>query len=287
MQNNQYSEKWINAGGLNTRYLEAGDENAQPVILLHDGGFGGSADTSWAGVIPDLAKAGFRVLAPDMLGYGGTDKVYFFDRSPTEFRALHIGNFCTALGINNVHFVGTSFGGTLVLRALTMKTTPWPFASACSISGTGGPWRVPEAMAKLGEYDGTIESMDKNLMPIIVDPDYEGFDCGSYLQKRHAQSLIPGHFGALAAARLTAPWENRPAPAKDTFPASLSGCQVPVLLVEPEDDPSCEPNWGAKIQEVIPTARVEKISGRHTPNVDRPQLVVDTLVNWINQVTQN
>jgi pimeloyl-ACP methyl ester carboxylesterase len=57
--------------GLNMHVLEAGfeGENRPCVVLLH--GFPELA-YSWRKVIPALAAAGFRVLAPDQRGYGRT-----------------------------------------------------------------------------------------------------------------------------------------------------------------------------------------------------------------------
>ena len=53
--------------GLLTSYLEAG--NGDPVILLHGGEFGAEAEIGWEQTIMALA-ARYRVLAPDMLGFG-------------------------------------------------------------------------------------------------------------------------------------------------------------------------------------------------------------------------
>ena len=284
MSTTQLNDKYIVAGGFKTRYVEAGPADGVTVVLLHDGGFGACAETSWGGVAPLLAQAGYRVLIPDMLGFGGTEKAYFFDRSPVAFRMKHVSDFCAALSLQSAHFIGTSFGGTLLMRALTVRPHSWPIASACSIAGTGGPWRVPEAMAKLAEFDGTVEAIAR-LITMIADPGYEGFDHDTYVKERHERSLVPGHYAALSAARLQAPWEQSGLSAQaDAYPSSLEGCTVPLLVVEPADDPSCQPGWTSHIQKVLPTAKVEKISGRHTPNVDRPQLVADLLLRWLEQV---
>lgn len=284
MSNTQLNEKYVLAGGFKTRYLEGGSADSVPVVLLHDGGFGACAEITWGGVAPLLVKAGYRVVIPDMLGFGGTEKAYFFDRSPVAFRMKHVGDFCAALSIRNAHFVGTSFGGTLLMRALAIKPHPWPIASGCSIAGTGGPWRVPEAMARLAEFDGSVEAISR-LVSMIADPDHEGFDCGSYVKERHARSLVPGHYAALSAARLQAPWEQAgPSAQADAYPASLEGCSVPLLLVEALDDPTCQPGWPANIQKVLPSAKAQRIAGRHSPNVDRPKLVADLLLRWLEEV---
>src|SRR3984893_14293609 len=62
--------------GLATSYLEAG--TGDPVILLHGGEFGASAEIGWEHNIPALA-ARYRVLAPDMLGFGQSAKVIDFN----------------------------------------------------------------------------------------------------------------------------------------------------------------------------------------------------------------
>jgi pimeloyl-ACP methyl ester carboxylesterase len=57
----------------------------------------------------DLA-ADFRVYAPDLLGFGRSDKVVFLDRAPYAPCVQQIADFCRAVGIERAHFVGTSFG---------------------------------------------------------------------------------------------------------------------------------------------------------------------------------
>ena len=57
--------------GLATGYLEAG--SGDPVILLHGGEFGASAEIGWERTIPALA-AHYRVIAPDMVGFGFSDR---------------------------------------------------------------------------------------------------------------------------------------------------------------------------------------------------------------------
>ena len=58
-------------GGVRLRYLSAGDSDGPPVLLWH--GFLGTCQV-WRKVMPLLADAGYAVLAPDMRGYGDSDK---------------------------------------------------------------------------------------------------------------------------------------------------------------------------------------------------------------------
>ena len=69
------SHHTILVDGLQTHFLEAGD--GDPVVLLHGGEFGASAEIGWEKAIPALSRH-YRVLAPDMLGFGESAKVVDF-----------------------------------------------------------------------------------------------------------------------------------------------------------------------------------------------------------------
>ena len=72
---NPWQDHTILVDGIRTHYLEAGD--GPPVVLLHAGEFGGAAELSWEHTIPALAEQ-YRVIAPDWLGFGYTDKLHDF-----------------------------------------------------------------------------------------------------------------------------------------------------------------------------------------------------------------
>ena len=59
------------AGGVTLHYWLGGDPNGPPILLWH--GFPGTG-YSWHKVMPLLVAAGYRVLVPDMRGYGDSDK---------------------------------------------------------------------------------------------------------------------------------------------------------------------------------------------------------------------
>src|SRR6204780_5965858 len=77
-------------GGVTLRYWLCGDPNGLPVLLWH--GFLGTS-YSWHKVMPLLVEAGYRVLVPDMRGFGDSDKPagtegYDGRALAEEFRAL-------------------------------------------------------------------------------------------------------------------------------------------------------------------------------------------------------
>src|SRR5262250_1246393 len=103
------SVKQIEAGLLNTGYVEVGPPNGRTVILLH----GWPYDIySFADVAPFLAAKGYRVIVPYLRGYGSTRFL-----SPDTFRngqpsavAVDITNLMDALKINSAVLAGFDWG---------------------------------------------------------------------------------------------------------------------------------------------------------------------------------
>ena len=87
------------------------DDGAGEVLLLIHG-IGGSSN-SWSGVIPLLAKK-YRVIAPDLLGHGESDKPRG-DYSVGAFAVL-LRDFLDALDIPQVTVIGHSLGGGIAMQ---------------------------------------------------------------------------------------------------------------------------------------------------------------------------
>src|SRR5437016_2736697 len=101
------------AAGIPTNYLEDGEGPA--VVLIHGSGPGVSAYANWRLTIPALAKR-LRVLAPDMAGFGSTER-----RPDAKYGlplwADQVVGLLDALGLEHASLVGNSFGGAIALRA--------------------------------------------------------------------------------------------------------------------------------------------------------------------------
>ena len=87
------------------------DDGAGEVLLLIHG-IGGSSN-SWSGVIPLLAKK-YRVIAPDLLGHGESDKPRG-DYSVVAFAVL-LRDLVDALDVTRVTVIGHSLGGGIAMQ---------------------------------------------------------------------------------------------------------------------------------------------------------------------------
>lgn len=101
--------RFIDVHGLRVHYQEAGHRDAPPMFLIH--GFLSSTFV-WSRVFLELAAAGFRVIAPDLIGAGYSAKPRNFSYS-IESQARIIAGLLERLGCKNAILVGSSYGGAV------------------------------------------------------------------------------------------------------------------------------------------------------------------------------
>ena len=184
--------------GLETQYFEAGA--GEPLVLLHGGEFGACAELGWENNIEELSEH-FRVIAPDWLGFGGTAKVHDFVDGKAR-RLRHMAGFCEDMGIDSGIFVGNSMGGAMLLNDAAADRPQLPASKVISVCG-GGPLEKNDSVAALFDYDGSVEGM-RRLLDGLFEGQYWRTD-PDYLQRRHAASIAPGAWEAVAAARFRRP----------------------------------------------------------------------------------
>ena len=102
------SVRMIRTNGINMAVYEAGSGPA--VVLLH--GFPGLAFT-WRHQIPALAAAGYRVIVPDLRGYGLSDRPTDVESYDIDHLTRDLVGLLDALDVEKAVFVGHDWGGLL------------------------------------------------------------------------------------------------------------------------------------------------------------------------------
>src|SRR5436309_7512168 len=106
--NPEYS--WFTrVNGVRVHYQEAGNEKAPPIILIH--GFI-SSNLIWSHVLEPLAQKGFRAIAPDLPGYGYSEKPRDAEYTINE-QARSVIGLMDRLGIRKAAIAGASYGGAI------------------------------------------------------------------------------------------------------------------------------------------------------------------------------
>jgi len=268
----------LKLNGLKTHLHIWGQSDRPPLLLLHDGMYGADALTAWDQVAPILAKEYF-VMAPDLLGFGRSDKVVFVDRSPYLPRLEQVEALLETFSPTQpCHIVGTSFGGSLALRILERNRLS--LASVVAISGTGGPWRVPAGITALNDYPQPDLEKMKLLLSQVTNR-YAGFD--QLAQRRYQNTLIPGHFEAIAAMGLRNPANARSSGSTDPYPSTLTPVTTPVMLVAGTQDVLLDADWAQKLSSHLPAAPVtiKTLPTGHSPNLDQAELTASVLLSFL------
>jgi haloalkane dehalogenase len=121
-------------GVLRVHYLDEGPRDAAPVLLLH-------GEPSWSylyrHMVPPLVAAGHRVIVPDQVGFGRSDKPseqgdYSYARHVAWMSSLIFG----ALDLTDITFFGQDWGGLIGLRLVAAQ--PDRFARV-AVGNTGLP----------------------------------------------------------------------------------------------------------------------------------------------------
>ncbi|MCV7224294.1 alpha/beta fold hydrolase [Mycolicibacterium elephantis] len=268
-----YERKSVLVDGLVTSYLEAGQ--GDPVILLHGGEFGVSAELGWERTIAALAEH-HRVLAPDMLGFGGTAKVVDFNDG-RGMRIRHIARFCEEMGVDSAHFVGNSMGAVNLFVDTTSESPRLPVRSMVTICG-GGEIQRNEFSAALYDYDATLEGMRRIVEALFFSPAYPADE--PYVQRRYESSIAPGAWEALAAARFRRPGLEPP-----PLPSSRRAYEriaVPTLVVEGGGDKLLPAGWAAEIAGQIRGARSAVVDAAgHCPQIEQADVVNGLLLEFL------
>lgn len=104
-------------GGVGIHYEVSGAASGTPVVCLH--GFPDSGRL-WHNQVAPLADAGFRVIVPDLRGYGDSDKPERVEEYHLVFLAGDVGCVLDQEGVPRAHVVGHDWGAALawVIAAL-------------------------------------------------------------------------------------------------------------------------------------------------------------------------
>ena len=154
------SEYRVRVGTAEISVTDTGGDGA-PVVLLHGGGPGASGISNYSRNIDALA-ASYRVIVPDMPGYGRSTK-YVDHSDPFGYLADSIRGMLDEMGVQQAHLVGNSYGGAAALR-LALDTPHR--ADKLVLMGPGGIGTTrglptPGLKSLLGYYAGEGPSREK------------------------------------------------------------------------------------------------------------------------------
>ena len=211
-----FAANYVDIAGLRMHYVDEGPADAAPVLLLH-------GEPSWSylyrTMIPPLVAAGHRVVAPDLIGFGKSDK-------PAE-----IGDYSYA---GHVEWM-RAFVETLDLRDITLFGQDWGSLIGLRIAAENG-----DRFSRIAIGNGALPTGDHAISEAFMQwrefaTTSPKFDIGRIIQKATVSEL-PDE----VVAAYDAPFPD------DSFKAGARA--FPALVPITPDDPASDANrraWAA------------------------------------------
>ena len=272
---NDYASRYLDAGGIRTHFIEAGQ--GETVVLVHGGGPGADGYGNWYDCLPRVA-AHFHTGAVDMLGFGRTEKP-----DPAQFeysqsaRNRHLAAFVDALGVGAVTLVGNSMGGC---SSLGVAAEHPDRVRRLVLMGAAGIHNKGQAAAvkALASYDGTPEAMQA-VVDALTHPSYQVDP--ALLQYRVDMSL---HSDTVEAQKASMGWVMKHGLYyEDDFIAQV---RTPALVVGGKDDPIVTPEQIYRFLELLDNSwgHVMPHTG-HWVMMERPEEFSELCIRFIQQTS--
>jgi 2-hydroxy-6-oxonona-2,4-dienedioate hydrolase len=259
-----FSQGWIDAGGIETRYLHSGDKSRPPLILLH--GVGGHAEA----YIRNLGAHGqhFSTWAIDMIGHGWSSK----PDHDYEIEAYigHLAAFIDAIGAEKIYLSGESLGGWVAARFAARYPEK---VERLVLNTMGGSKADPAVMERLKTLT-TLAATDPSWAFIKARVEWLMFDkkdaTDDLIASRQAIYQQPNMARTVEHLMVLQDLEIR---LRNLLTDSeYAAIQSPTMVLWTSHDPSGPPEEGAKIASKIPGAVLKIMQDcGHWPQWEKPE----------------
>jgi pimeloyl-ACP methyl ester carboxylesterase len=288
------TESWrhafVSANGIRLHYIEQGE--GYPVVLLH--GFP-ELSYSWRFQLPALAEAGYRAIAPDLRGYGESEKPHAVRDYDIHHIEGDIVGLLDGLGIDRCALAGHDWGALITWHlALThperferIIALNVPFRPRGSIKPTAMFRATPD-----GRFNYILAFQPEGVAEAQMERDLKG-SLGTMMRGIGAtpdaipESDLQVFVDAFAKGGLRGPinyyrnfdwnWESTP---------ELAGRKVeqPALMIMAENDPVLPPSMADGIEQNVPN--VKKVLIRdcgHWTQQERAREVNEAVVEFLKE----
>ena len=266
-------ESMVETGRRKLFVTEAG--SGAPVVLLHGGGPGATGVSNYSRNIDALAQH-FRVIVPDMPGYGQSSKDLDHG-DPFGDLAFAIRSLLDELGIEKAHLVGNSYGGAAALRLALDQPDRVDRLILMGPGGIGTTRRLPTKGLKtlFGYYSGDGPSREKLACFIRDYLVYDGAAIDDELiDLRYEASIQPEVVANPPLRRPSGPGALRTLRRMDfTRDPRLARTRTPTLVIWGADDKVNRASGGLALARTMPDCDLYLAANTgHWVQWERPEL---------------
>jgi len=232
-------------GDFRTNYHDVG--KGSPVVMLHGSGPGVSAWANWNKTFP-LLSDDFRLLAPDMAGFGYTqrvpDAVYNMDKWLQQ-----VVDFFDVLKIEKAHLIGNSFGGALAIAMAVNH--PERVDKLVLMGSMGVDFPITDGLDKVWGYEPSLDNMRELLDIFTYD---HSFATPELVESRYQGSMQPG-FQESFSSMFPKPRQAM-VEAMAAYEADIPNIEHDTLIVHGLQDRVIPASNSHKLLELIPNAQL-------------------------------
>lgn len=205
-----FEPHYVEVDRLRIHYLDEGPRDAEPVLMMH-------GEPSWSylyrKMIPVITAAGYRAIAPDLVGFGRSDKPARREDYTYQRHVDWMRGFLEALDLKGITLVGQDWGGLIGLRLATEHEERFARIVAANTGLPTGDITMGEAFLRWQRYSQSV--------PVF-----------------HAGGIVKGGCVSELSAEVIAAYDA-PFP-DDSYKAGAR--QFPLLVPTTPDDPAAVPN---------------------------------------------
>ncbi|OHD15633.1 MAG: 2-hydroxy-6-oxo-2,4-heptadienoate hydrolase [Spirochaetes bacterium GWB1_59_5] len=244
--NNPEIGKSILTGGYRTNYHDYGSGGV-PVVFVHGSGPGVTAWANWRLVLPKMADSR-RVIAPDMVGFGYTDRPEGIKFNMAVWGKQLI-DFMDALGLDVIDMVGNSFGGGLALHMAIHY--PKRIRRLVLMGSMGTEFKITEGLDNVWGYQPSFESMKSAIDSFVCN---KAIATDDLVKMRYDASVRPGYqetFGRMFPAPRQHSVDMMASPYGD-----IAEIQHDTLIIHGREDQVIPPEASHVLFSLIPNAQL-------------------------------
>lgn len=288
-------EQWKNSGqcirclDFSLFYQEAGNHNQEKLLLIH--GFP-TASWDWYKTWDALSEK-FHVFAPDMLGFGFSEKPKGHDYTIMEQADL-LEDFLTRKGISSYHIFAHDYGDTVAQELLARHEDRLKkdikglvVKSVCFLNGGLFPethrarFSQKLLLSPLGGIMATL--MNKSGFKKAFDPIFGKNSPPSQEEIDAFWELINYNNGKIHFHKLIRYMVDRRVH-RERWVGVLQNTRVPIRVIDGPDDPVSGLHMTERYKELVPNPDVVLLPGiGHYPHTEAPAAVLKAYFDFVNQ----
>ena len=151
-----YAPRYVEVDGLRVHYVDEGPKDAPPILLIH-------GEPTWCylyrKMIPILVSAGHRCVAPDLIGFGRSDKLANRQDYSYQLHVNVMNGLVRAVNLNQITLFGQDWGGLIGIRVLVDNPDRFVRLIAANTGLPTGDHKPSEGFLKWLEYSQSVPDL--------------------------------------------------------------------------------------------------------------------------------